>query len=238
MYRYLFFDADGTLFDFNEAENHAFYQMAQELGFSATSGQLLLYKACNEACWKAFERFEITQETLKTKRFEDFFAAEHLAFDPALASTSYQRFLSRQGILYKQSRPLMDELIQRGYTLYLATNGIAEVQRGRLEVSGTGMYFKDIFISEEMGSQKPDSTFFSLMLERTGLESNRQECLMIGDSLVSDIGGGLLAGLDTLWLNKGGAGVNSTLIRPTYEMGSLPEMLDLLLPLTERSAQP
>ena len=237
MYRYLFFDADGTLFDFHEAENRAFYQMAQALGFSATPGQLQLYKACNQACWEAYERFEITQTTLKTKRFEDFFAAENLEFEPALASRTYQKFLSSQGILYEQSRPLMDELIKRGYTLYLATNGIAEVQRGRIEVSGTSIYFKDIFISEEMGSQKPDRKFFAHMLEKSGLGSKKEQCLMIGDSLVSDIEGGIRSGLDTLWLNMGGLGKNNTAIRATYEMGSLPEMLALLLPLTEDSPQ-
>jgi len=227
MYKYLFFDADGTLFDFSEAENRAFYQMTAKLGFEATHEHLQTYKVCNEACWKAFERFEITQETLKVKRFEDFFATEDLWLDPVLASRTYQSYLSQQGILYKESRPLLDALIERGYTLYLASNGIAEVQRGRIEHSQTGRYFKDIFISEEIGSQKPDAQFFSVMLERTGLEEKKSECLMIGDSLTSDIQGGLSYGLDTLWLNMGGVHKNNTTVQPTYEMHSLPEMLDL-----------
>ena len=231
MYRYLFFDADGTLFDFDEAENRAFYQMAEQLGFDATPEQLQKYKACNEACWKAFERFEITQTILKIKRFEDFFASEQLDFNPDLASRTYQGFLSHQGILYEESRPLLEELIRRGYTLYLASNGIAEVQRGRLARSETYGYFKDIFISEEMGSQKPDRQFFSFMLEKTSLESKKQECLMIGDSLISDIQGGLLSGMDTLWINMEGRGKNNTTIQPTYEMHSLSEMLDLFIPL-------
>jgi len=227
MYKYLFFDADGTLFDFSEAENRAFYQMTAKLGFEATHEHLQTYKACNEACWKAFERFEITQETLKVKRFEDFFAAEALGLDPALACRTYQGYLSQQGILYKESRPLLEELIERGYTLYLASNGIAEVQRGRIEQSQTGRYFKDIFISEEIGSQKPDAQFFSVMLERTGLKAKKSECLMIGDSLTSDIQGALSYGLDTLWLNMEGVHKNNTTAKPTYEMHSLPEMLNL-----------
>ncbi|NBK20717.1 MAG: noncanonical pyrimidine nucleotidase, YjjG family [Spirochaetia bacterium] len=231
MYRYLFFDADGTLFDFDEAETRAFYQMTAKLGFEATSDQLEKYKACNEACWKAFERFEITQEKLKVKRFEDFFASEALGLDPILASRTYQGYLSQQGILYKESRPLLDALIERGYTLYLASNGIAEVQRGRIGQSQTGEYFKDIFISEEIGAQKPDAQFFSVMLGRTGLEAKKSECLMIGDSLSSDILGGFSYGLDTLWLNMEGAHTNRTQVKPTYEMHSLPEMLDLLVRL-------
>ncbi len=228
MYRYLFFDADGTLFDFNEAENRAFYQMAAKLGLEASPEQLQAYKACNEACWKAFERSELTQATLKIKRFEDFFASEGLSLDPVLASRTYQRFLSEQGILYKESLPLLDALIERGYTLYLASNGIAEVQRGRLSHSNTHGYFKDIFISEEIGSQKPDEQFFSVMFERSGLYAQKSECLMIGDSLTSDIQGGLSYGLDTLWLNMGGSHKNSSTVKPTYEVHSLPEMLDIL----------
>lgn len=231
MYRYLFFDADGTLFDFNEAETRAFYQMTAKLGFEATSDQLQSYKACNEACWKAFERFEITQENLKFKRFEDFFASKALSLDPMLASSTYQSYLAQQGILYKDSRPLLDALIRRGYTLYLATNGIAEVQRGRIEHSQTGKYFKDIFISEEIGTQKPDAQFFSFMLEKSGLEAKKSECLMIGDSLSSDILGGHSYGMDTLWLNLGGVHKNNTVVHPTYEMHSLPEMLALLASL-------
>lgn len=231
MYKYLFFDADGTLFDFDEAETRAFYQMASKLGFSATHKQLQNYKACNEACWKAFERSELTQTTLKTKRFEDFFASEGLSLDPNLASKTYQGYLSEQGILYQESLPLLDALIERGYTLYLASNGIAEVQRGRLAQSETNRYFKDIFISEEVGAQKPDSQFFSAMFERTGLEAKKSECLMIGDSLSSDIQGGLSYGMDTLWLNMKGAHKNTTAIKATYEMHSLTEMLALFVSL-------
>jgi len=231
MYRYLFFDLDGTLFDFSEAENRAFYQMTAKLGFEATADQMQTYKACNEACWKAFERFEITQATLKVKRFEDFFASEGLDIDASLASRTYQGYLAKQGILYKESRPLLEELIARGYTLYLATNGIADVQHGRIEQSDTGRYFKEVFISEEIGVQKPDAQFFSFMLEKTGLEGKKSECLMIGDSLNSDILGGLSYGLDTLWLNMGGTHTNTTTVVPTYEMHSLPEMLDLFASL-------
>ena len=238
MYRYLFFDADGTLFDFDEAENRAFYLMAEKLGLDATHEQLVKYKACNEACWKAFERSELTQATLKIKRFEDFFASEGLVLDPALASRTYQSYLSEQGILYEESRPLLDALVERGYTLFLASNGIAHVQRGRLAQSETERYFKDIFISEEIGAQKPDKQFFSVMLERTGLESKKKECLMIGDSLSSDIQGGISFCMDTLWLNKDGAHKNCTGLKPTYEIHALAEMLHLFGIPTERSPRP
>lgn len=227
MYRYLFFDADGTLFDFNEAETRAFYQMAGHLGFTATEEQLQQYKACNEACWKAFEKAQLTQERLKTKRFEDFFSAVGLSLDARVASHTYQSYLSQQGILYKESIPLLTALLKRGYTLYLASNGIAEVQRGRIEQSKTSGYFKDIFISEEVGSQKPDQMFFTTMFSKTGLEEKKHECLMIGDSLSSDIKGGEAYGLDTLWINMANM-PNTASVTPTYEMHSLPEMLTLL----------
>lgn len=228
MYRYLFFDADGTLFDFDEAETQALLCMATTLGITLTQAQLDNYKARNEACWKAFERAEITQETLKIQRFEDFFASEGLKLDPKYADQVYQKHLSQQGILYEESRFLLEELLRRGYSLYLASNGIATVQRGRLSKSQTEHYFQDIFISEEIGSQKPQREFFATMLNKTNLEEHKSSCLMIGDSLTSDIAGGLSYGIDTLWLNMRGLHTNTTAFKPTYEVHSLTDMLSLL----------
>lgn len=229
MYRYLFFDADGTLFDFNEAESRALYQTAQTVGFSLTEEQLHQYKASNAACWKAFERFEITQATLKVKRFEDFFKEANLPFDPTHTSQVFQGYLSHQGVLFQESLPLLQTLTERGYTLYLATNGIAEVQRGRIAQSKIGHYFQEIFISEEIGAQKPDTRFFTHMLEHTRLEARKRECLMIGDSLVSDIEGGVLAGLDTVWVNLDGQYHNTTSIQPTYVIERISDMANLLV---------
>ena len=201
MYRYLFFDADGTLFDFEQAEHHAFHSMARELGLTVQSDHFFLYKACNASCWKEFEQGALTLEQLKTKRFERFSETSRFALDAVRASESYQNHLAGQGILFGHSLGILTALTKRGYTLFLATNGIADVQRGRLKVSGVSHFFKDIFISEELGWQKPDTRYFSAMLERSNLSGEKSRCLMIGDSPESDIRGAMDSGIDSIWYN-------------------------------------
>nr|WP_319472723.1 YjjG family noncanonical pyrimidine nucleotidase [uncultured Sphaerochaeta sp.] len=227
MYRYLFFDADGTLFDFEQAEHNAFWKMAESLSLPLERKHEQDYIRCNAEVWKLFEKGEVTIEELKVKRFADFALEIGISLNPEEASQSYQHELSGQGILFAETITVLETLKKRGYTLFLATNGIAEVQRGRIAVSNTEHYFDSIFISEELGFQKPDPRFFTHMLEATGLTEQKKASLMIGDSLSSDIAGGIASGMDTLWLNKNGKPLDPK-VRPTYIHNSLSTVLDFL----------
>lgn len=227
MYRYLFFDADGTLFDFEQAEYQAFALMAQEMGLPIEGEHFLQYKACNASCWKEFERGTLTLDSLKTKRFERFSAETNLPLDPVSASQSYQHHLAAQGILFDHSLPILSTLVSRGYTLFIATNGIADVQWGRFKKSGILPFFKEIFISEELGYQKPDIRYFSAMLQRSNLTDRKRQCLMIGDSLASDIQGAVDSGIDSLWYNPHNQALPSPL-KATYTVHRLEEILNLL----------
>jgi YjjG family noncanonical pyrimidine nucleotidase len=227
MYRYLFFDADGTLFDFEQAEHNAFWKMAESLSLPLERKHEQDYHRCNAEVWKQFEKGAVTIEELKVKRFANFALETGLSLNPEEASRSYQQQLSGQGILFAETITVLETLKKRGYTLFLATNGIAEVQRGRIAVSGTGQYFDHIFISEEIGYQKPDPRFFAHMLEVTGLSEQKRYSLMIGDSLSSDIAGGIASGMDTLWLNKGGKPLNPQ-VQPTHIYSNLSSVLDFL----------
>ena len=227
MYRYLFFDADGTLFDFEQAEFQAFHLMAKEMNLSVQPEHFLQYKACNASCWKEFERGTLTLGELKTKRFERFCEATLLSLDPYDASQRYQNHLAMQGILFTHSKNILSSLAQRGYTLFIATNGIAEVQRGRFKQSGITHFFQDIFISEELGYQKPDARYFSAMLDRSHLTGKKQQCLMIGDSLTSDIQGAVDSGIDALWYNPHNQAIPPHL-KTTYTVNHLEEILTLL----------
>lgn len=228
MYRHLFFDADGTLFDFDQAEHHAFWAMAEALGLSLTQEHESLYKMCNLSCWKAFEQGTLTVETLKSRRFELFSQESGILLDASQASRLYQHHLSLQGILYPHSRDLLKTLKNRGYVLYLASNGIAEVQHGRIEAAGIAGYFEHIFISEEIGYQKPDPRFFEAMMSAASLHTQKELCLMIGDSLSSDIAGGVAYGIDTLWLNLGDSNAPAS-EAATYTLTSLEAIGELLV---------
>lgn len=229
MYRYLFFDADGTLFDFDEAERRAILAMAAEAGIVLGDGHIALYQAANLSCWKAFERGELDMQRLKTERFERFNRASGFSFDPHQSSRRYQHYLSLQGVLYTDTISVLTTLKARGYTLFLASNGIAEVQRGRIGKAQVAHFFDRIFISEEMGVQKPDVRYFEMMLDSARLNSCKPRCIMIGDSLSSDITGGIGFGMDTVWLSRDGQSAGA--LSPTYTITALAQVLDLFTAL-------
>ncbi|MGE4584769.1 MAG: YjjG family noncanonical pyrimidine nucleotidase [Sphaerochaeta sp.] len=229
MYRYLFFDADGTLFDFDQAEKEAFFACAKDLGTTFDEPMFTLYQACNSACWQEFERGTLSLAELKTKRFAVFSNQSKVVLNPDQASRYYQAHLASQGILFPESREVLETLKQQGYILYLASNGISDVQRGRIEAAHIASYFSHIFISEELGYQKPDPRFFRTMLATANLEQEKSRCLMIGDSLSSDIKGGMASGIDTVWFNPGNKRIETS-VSPTYTIQTLMQIMTLLSP--------
>ena len=125
-------------------------------------------------------------------------------------------------MLCEGAKETLDALVRK-YELCVATNGMTEMQYGRL--SELAKYFKGIYISEEMGVIKPLPAFFDRILEE--MRVKREECLMVGDSLSSDVRGANLSGIDSCWLNRRGER-NETEIKPTYEVKSLKELLTIL----------
>jgi len=228
MYNHLLFDADGTLFDFKAAERHALVALFQELGIEGTESMKALYSQVNHAIWLEFEQGTIAIETLKTERFRRFFDKLQLVHDPMKASNRYLDFLSQSDHLLPKALDILTTLRQRGYRLSLITNGISRVQRGRLAATKTESFFEHIVISEEVGSQKPDPAFFAALFTLAGMDEKAQRhALVIGDSLSSDIKGGLAARLDTCWYNPDRIPRDPQL-QPIYEINRLEELLDLL----------
>jgi 2-haloacid dehalogenase len=228
MYNHLLFDADGTLFDFKAAERYALEALFQELDIEGTESSRIIYHEVNHAIWLEFEQGCITIETLKTERFRRFFNKIQVVRDPVQASIRYLDFLSQSDHLLPKAMDILTTFQQRGYRLSLITNGISRVQRGRLAATKTLSFFNHVVISEEIGSQKPDPAFFTALFTIAGMdELNRRQALVIGDSLSSDIKGGMHAGLDTCWYNPDRA-LGDPLLKPTYEIAKLEELLDLL----------
>lgn len=229
MYTYLLFDCDNTLLDFDQGELLAFQALCQDFGIDA--GSYPLYHTLNQQCWKELEQGKLDQQELRAERFRRFLPLVGCAVSPQAASDRFLQELSRQGIPYPQTKPLLTELRKRGYVLYLASNGIAFVQRGRYQACDLLSYLDGAFVSEDLGFQKPDRRFFDEMLRRIG-SPDRKSCLMIGDSLSSDIAGGNAAGIDTVWLNQEGETIPKVQ-RPTYVIKNLTEVLALLPPRSQ-----
>ena len=194
-YTHLFFDADGTLFDFNTSEKKALEKAVRALCRAWNPELAVLYHQQTKRTWMELEKKLITLERLKTLRFERFKEVSGLDFDVDTMSKVYIDFLSQSDDLFPGTVELLEDLYKK-YTLVLATNGITSVQRGRIEATDTGKYFKAIVISEEVGVAKPDPKFFQIASEQCG-DPPKENILMIGDSMTSDMQGAKNFGIDS-----------------------------------------
>lgn len=218
-YTTLLFDADMTLFDFEAAERSAFGIVMDSHGIQYDEAGFLRYKRINAQLWEEFGRGEITKEYLQRERFGRFLAtlmpvpnvggeALNRAFLDALADCSE---------LFCGALELCRRLSAK-YELYIVTNGVSYTQKKRFYASPIREYFNDIFVSEDAGAQKPMAAYFDYVFAHIG-EDKRTASVIIGDSLTSDIAGGIAAGIDTVWYNPKGH-KNDTDIIPTFEVGS------------------
>ena len=225
-YKYLLFDLDHTLLDFDAAEDVALSQLLNEEGVEDIKAYKNYYVPMNKALWKDLEQKKITKQELVNTRFAKLFAHFGIEKDGAYLAERYQFFLSKQGQIFPGVEDLLKKLISKGCKLYAATNGITYIQTGRLEQSGIAPYFKEIFISEQLHTQKPDAAFYEKIGSRIP-NFDKNQTLMIGDSLSADIQGGNNAGIDTIWYNPHHL-ENKTLAKPTYEVDSYQALLEIL----------
>ena len=228
-YSVLFADADNTLFDFNRAEAHSFSLTMREFGLTPDEALCARYHEINDALWKALERGETTQPKLRIDRFRLLMEACQLDIDPAAIATRYTDHLAKSAFLLPDALEGVKRWSKK-VPVYLVTNGISDVQRGRLACSEIKPYITDIIISQEVGTQKPDPKMMEAALAVAG-NPDKREVLMLGDSLSSDIRGAINAGLDSCYFNPKGT-PNTTDVVPTYEIRSLREV-DALLGLED-----
>ena len=225
-YKFLLFDLDHTLLDFDAAEDVALTQLLKEEKVADIQAYKDYYVPMNKALWKYLEQKKITKQELVNTRFSRLFAHFGIEKDGVYLAKRYQFYLAQQGQVYPGSMELLDNLIDRGYELYAATNGITTIQTGRIAQSGLAPYFNQIFISEQLQTQKPNALFYEKIGQKIPGFS-KEKVLMIGDSLTADIQGGNNAGIDTIWYNPNHL-VNKTGAQPTYEVHSYQDLLDCL----------
>lgn len=226
-YTWLFFDADDTLFDYGKAEGYALSAALAQTGLPASGDVLPAYQEINQSVWKEFEQGTISAVDLRLVRFARLFERLDLVANAETFSQRYLAALSQAGFLIDGVEPLLTRLA-KNYHLGLVTNGLPEVQRPRLLSSGIANFFEFTAISEEIGTAKPDPRFFQAALTLAG-HPEPAGVLVIGDSLSSDIRGGCLAGLDTLWYNPARKPADPRW-PATYEVQTLAEISNLLAP--------
>lgn len=225
-YEIILFDADETLFDFKKSEKDAFKNTILEFGMKYDEKyHFKIYNDINTAIWKEFEEGNITQKKLKTERFKRLSDKLQVRFDEFDFAKAYMKYLSYASYLLENSENLIKNLYNN-YKLAIVTNGLTDVQDRRVRKSIIGKYFYDVVISEEAGVKKPDPEIFSLALKSFG-NADKSQVLMVGDSLTSDIQGGMNFGIDTCWYNPEKT-YNDTGIKPTYEIHNLLDLEKIL----------
>lgn len=224
-YQTLLFDVDDTLLDFKAAERMALHLLFEEQKISLTDEITAHYKRINQGLWKSFEEGKMDRDEVVNTRFSILFKEYGQEVDGPLFEQNYRSYLEEGNQLIQGSFELIQDL-QSEYDLYIVTNGVSKTQDKRLRNSGLHSFFKDIFVSEDTGFQKPMKEYFDYVFARIS-NFSVEKGLIIGDSLSADIKGGQLAGLDTCWFNPAKK-PNHTGIVPTYEIQSLNELYQIL----------
>ena len=225
MIKYVFIDLDDTIFDFHKAEAIALTKMLSHFEIVPSEEMKERYSIINKSQWELLEKKEKTREEVLVDRFKIFFSEIGRDIDSQHARKIYEDLLGTGHYFIDGAERLLSMLFGK-YKLYLASNGTESVQTRRIASSGISKYFDEIFISQAVGFDKPAEEYFNACFKRiNGFSKN--EAIIIGDSISSDILGGINAGIRTCLYNPKGK-ENKTGIIPDYEVRSLDEIPELL----------
>ena len=201
MFKVILWDVDGTLLNFDKAEKYALRQCFAKFDLKeCTDAMISRYAEINKRYWKRLEAGEITKEQVLLERFSEFFQKEHIRCDKIKEfNDEYQVRLGDKIFFNDDSKSLLERLKVKAKQ-YAVTNGTYVAQKRKLENSGLDVLFDGIFISDQIGYEKPDIRFFDHIWKQTGVYE-KDDVLIVGDSLTSDMQGGNNAGIRCCWYN-------------------------------------
>ena len=202
MIKAVLLDSDDTLLDFTKAEHIALQKTLVSVGVEPSDDNISLYSEINKRHWEMLERGELTRPQVLVQRFDRFFEAIGIEGDSEATQAMYNHNLGIGHYFIPGAVELLEEL-SKSYKLYLVTNGNESVQVPRLKSADIGHFFDGIFISQRIGYDKPRIEFFDACFAQMP-HYEKNEMIIIGDSLTSDIKGGINAGIHTCWFNPRG----------------------------------
>ena len=222
---FLFLDLDDTILDFHKAERLAISRTFRSFGLEPTEQVLERYHVINRLHWERLERGELTRDQVLTGRFQMLFEELGIPAQPQAIAKGYEHNLGLGYYFLPGAKEALDTL--RGkYRLFLASNGTASVQHSRLTSAGLYPYFEEVFVSQALGANKPSRAFFDACAARIPGYDPRK-ALMVGDSLTSDILGGINAGMKTCWVCPRGTRGRQDIV-PDYWIEALSQLPELL----------
>lgn len=226
-YRYIFFDLDRTLWDYEANSRETLLKLFYRFGLDAKMELetfLQEFNRHNEMLWEQYRDGMVTKDTLRYERMRRTFTTFGIN-DKALADTFSDAFIGNlplQKQLFPDAREVL-EYLHKKYQLYILSNGFKETQVAKIEHSGLSPYFRHIFTSDELGTTKPGTEFFHRAI--SSVNARKQFCLMIGDDPIADIGGAAKYGIDQVFFNPDRIEHS---LKPTYEIYALRELKELL----------
>ena len=224
MIEFLFLDLDDTILDFHKAERIALSKTIRDFGVEPTDEILELYHRLNKWHWEQLELGKMTRAEVLVNRFGVLFEQLGRTVDAAACAKVYEKNLSVGHYFLPGAEEAVDRLSKK-YRLFLASNGTASVQKGRMTSANLYRFFERVFVSQEIGHNKPSREYFSACFaEIPGFDITK--AMMVGDSLSSDIKGGINAGLKTVWVNPRHEDCGS--IQPDHEIEALSQLEGLL----------
>ncbi|MDY5678056.1 MAG: YjjG family noncanonical pyrimidine nucleotidase [Eubacteriales bacterium] len=224
-YEFLLFDADGTLLDFDRCEYEGLKLTFADLGIYYDKQTHAVFNAVNKALWRDYDDGKIQREKLLLLRFDIVFEKLGVVADSVLAESLYRDYLGKQHFVLDGATEILEYLKDK-YRMFIVTNGIKKTQHTRLNESGLDKYFEKIFISDEIGFNKPHKEFFDIATAMIdGFEPTR--ALVIGDSLSGDIKGANNAGLDCCWFNPSKVKMDRD-VRVDFEINDLSKLYEIL----------
>ena len=228
MIEFLLLDLDDTILDFHKAERVAIAKTIGDFGIEPTEEVMHRYHLINKSCWERLERKEWTREQVLVNRFAVLFDEVGVQADPVACARAYEKNLS-VGHYFLPGAKEAVEALSKKYRLFLMSNGTTSVQKGRLASAELYPFFEKVFISQELGHNKPAREFFEKAFAQIpGFDPKR--AMIVGDSLTSDILGGINAGVTTCWVNPGHLPKRED-IPADYEIEELSQLENLLVTL-------
>ena len=225
MIEFLFLDLDDTILDFKKAEYIAVGKTIADFGVEPTDEVRHRYHLINKWHWEQLEKGTMTRDEILVGRFKVLFSELGVDVDAEKVARDYEKNLGT-GHWFLPGAEEAVESLHKKYRLFLASNGTASVQKGRMTSANLYRFFEQSFVSQELGYNKPSKEYFDAAISRIpGFDPDK--CLMVGDSLTSDILGGKNAGIRTVWVNPTHAAGRPDIV-PDFEIEYLSQLEELL----------
>ena len=224
MIKTVLIDVDNTLLDFNKSACLATKKAMAYYNLPFREEDFSKFIEINDGLWRDIEKGKLTREQLKAKRFNLILSAWGIDFDGVKVEEKFRQYLKDCAVTVDGAIELLEYLTYK-YDVYVVSNAIHAMQQNRLKVSGIHKYFKDFFVSELIGADKPSKEFFDRCFNR--LKTSREETILIGDSLSADILGGINSNIKTIWFDYNNTGDTKGL-KPDYIVTKLVDVKDIL----------